>query len=109
MTDIGHRGPIYRLIRGEPSADRIDTEGKQLVKSRIERLEPQDTFAQKVPLECLQVPEVEDDAMPLGNRPLVERISPDDIEKLVRSDASLGQALEKFTLNFDVVRCGKHI
>src|SRR6266849_2387493 len=64
--------PVSWLVRGKAASDRIDAKGEQLVEFRMERLEPQNSLSQEVPIERLQVPKIEDDPMSFRNGPFVE-------------------------------------
>jgi len=87
--------PVSRLIRGQTSSDWIDAEGKKAIKLRMERSEAERTFAQKVPVKRLKMPDIEDDAMSFRNGAVVEGIGPDDREQRIGIRARFGNALKE--------------
>ncbi len=89
-------GPVRGRVGREPAPHGIDAEGEQAVEFRREGLQPGKPRAEQVPVEGLEVAEVEDEAVPLGNRPLVERIGPDQSEQPVGTDAGHRQACQQF-------------
>ncbi len=66
------RRPIGGLIGREPTSYWIDAKGKNLIKLGVERRLPQNPLAQQIPVKCLQMPGVENDAMSLGNGTFVQ-------------------------------------
>jgi hypothetical protein len=60
------RGPITRAIARQTSTHRIDAEREQPVELCVERLQTERS-GEQIPVERLEVPDVEDDAVPLGN------------------------------------------
>src|ERR1035437_9812488 len=55
-------GPIRRLVGGQSAPHWIDAEGKQAVKFGMKTIQTQDVFVQQVPIKCLQMPDIKDDA-----------------------------------------------
>src|ERR1700737_103970 len=68
----------------------------------------QNSLAQQVPLERLQVPDVKDDAVPLWNRSLVEKLRLNVIEQPVRLGARLVETCEQFMRDLKSVLRGEH-
>src|SRR5207245_74416 len=60
--------PVGGQLVRQPAADRIDAEGKQAVEGLVERLEAESLARDQVPVERLDVAEVEDQAVTLGDR-----------------------------------------
>ena len=65
-----------------PNANRLSNSEWKLVR-------PRTPLPQQVPIEGLQVPYVEDNAVPLRNRPLVKKLGPDMVEEPVGLRACL--------------------
>jgi hypothetical protein len=60
----------------------------------MEALQSKDIFVDQVPVERLEVPHIEDDAMALRNGPLVNGVNADQVEESVTSPARIGNALQ---------------
>ena len=97
--DLRPRGPIRGLIRRQAAIHRIDAEREQSIELRIEDLHVRDARAKKIPIERFQMPDVENDPMPLGDGALVQRIRPDQIEELIRLPASFRDAVQERLAN----------
>src|SRR5262249_21738342 len=67
----------------QASANRINTEGKQLIEGGMETFQSECALAQQIPVKCLDVAQVENDAMALGDRPLVVRIVAQNLEQFI--------------------------
>src|SRR6516164_2087702 len=61
----------------------------------MKTLQAEDIFMQQVPVKCLKMPDVEDDAVALRNRPIVDRLCPHDVEQGIASAAGIGESFEK--------------
>jgi hypothetical protein len=75
----------------------------------MERLEAQNPVAQKIPIECFQVPKIKNDSMSFWNRPLVQGIGTDNVENLIRSNSSLGHPLKQLVRDFDLFLRDEHL
>ena len=75
------RRPVGRLVRRQVSSYGIDTEGKQPIDCGVKRLA---LAAQQIPLKSLQVPEVKNDAMALGNRAIIQSRGLDHRKQAIR-------------------------
>src|ERR1700722_5584771 len=53
--------------------------------------------------------EIKNDPVPFRNRPLVERVGPDQVKKFVCSSASLGQALKQLVPNLEFPWSDEHL
>src|SRR5215831_13008145 len=69
-----NRRPVRWLILWEPSRRRVDAESEQAIKFRLERTRVECVPAEQVPVEGLHVAHIENNAMTLGDRTLVQRI-----------------------------------
>src|SRR5579863_5325622 len=75
----------------------------------MESLQTQNALSQKIPIECFQMAEIKNDPVSFWNRPLVERVGPDNIENLVRSSSSIGQALKQLVPNLHLFLSDWHL
>jgi hypothetical protein len=75
----------------------------------MESLEIENPFAQKIPIECFQMPEIKNDPMSFWNRPLIQGVGTDNVENLIRSNPSLGQPLKQLVGNFDFPLRDEHL
>ena len=88
------RRPVRRLVRGKATIHRIDSEGEEVVKAGIEGLQLEGVMPQKIPIERLEMSQVEYVPVPLGNGAIVKRLGVDDLKKLVGRHPGIGQAGE---------------
>jgi hypothetical protein len=72
VVDVFDGRPVRRQIGGQPAADRIDAKGKQLVEVGVKTLDSEHPFVEQIPVESLEVPDVKNDAVTLGDGPVVE-------------------------------------
>ena len=70
--DLGEAGPVSGLVSRKPAAHRIDAKGKQPVKLLMARSKAQGMTSDQVPVKCFEVADVENDAVPLRDRPVIE-------------------------------------
>ena len=77
------RRPILRWVRGQSAADGIDAERKKFIKSPVERAQTKGALREQVPVKRLDMANVENDAMSLGDGPIVEGFFANDLEKFV--------------------------
>lgn len=66
--------PIGWLIIGQIAFGRIDPEREQTIEGGVERREIQGVLRQQIPVECLQVSQVKNNAVPFRNGPFIYRI-----------------------------------
>jgi hypothetical protein len=108
-SDFRDGGPVRGRIGRESIPHGVYAEGEQTVEFRCEGFQARETVAKQVPVEGLEMAEVEEETMPLGNRSLVEGIGSDQIEKQVGADAGLRQATQQFRPVFaGAIICGNH-
>src|SRR4029077_7514637 len=67
-------------------------------------LQPEDASVQSIPIECFKVSEIEDDAVTLRNRPLVQSVLAHQIEESIALPTSIRPALDELITN-----CGKFL
>src|ERR1700756_2218641 len=67
-----------------------------------------DALAQQIPIEGLEVADVEDDPVSLGNRPLIERVGPYQIEERVGVGPGLGKSRKERLTELDLTFCSEH-
>jgi hypothetical protein len=74
----------------------------------MERFQIQKAIAQEIPVKRLEMSQIEDDAMPFWNRPVVQRVRSHQIEQLIGPGASFGETLQQRTANSIRASCDKH-
>src|ERR1700746_3628858 len=74
VANIYDGRPISRLVGWQASSHRVDAKWEQAVKFRIEGFHTENSLAHKVPIECLQVPDIENNSVSFWNRPIVKRL-----------------------------------
>jgi hypothetical protein len=84
--------PVRRLVGRQASANGIDSKSKKLIKCGVKGLQAKRSLRQQIPVESFNVPNIKNDAMALGNRPIIQRVFPYDTEHVVRSFARAYQA-----------------
>src|ERR1700688_3033292 len=113
FTDVrphfGNGRPGRRLIDGKAASNGINTESKQAVKFRMETLQAQNSFVEKIPVEGLQMSDIKNDAVTLSNGPFVERIRLDDSKQPVGAPAGIGELFDQIVTNSGVALRGKHL
>ena len=55
----------------------------------MKAVQAQRPFAEKIPIECFQMSDIEDDAMTLRNRALVNRVGLHHLEDFIAAPASI--------------------
>src|SRR2546427_5394197 len=76
-ADLVQRRPVRGLIIRELPHWRIDPEREHLLKRGVQGLHAKRPLTDLIPIERVQVAEVEDDAVAFRDRPLVERVGLD--------------------------------
>ena len=94
VADGIQRGPVRRNVGRQSSSDGIDTEGEQAVKSGMDTFQAVrgalcQTSGEQIPVECFQMPDIKDDAMPLRNGPLVKRFGANQIKESITAASSI--------------------
>ena len=87
--DFRARRPIFGRVRWKAAADGVDPERKKVVESSMEGTQPESPLRQEVPVEGFDVAYVENDAVALGDGPVIEGLFADQLEKLIGTRASL--------------------
>ena len=83
--------PILGHVCGQTPADRIDTEGKKLIEGGMKGAQTEGAQRKQVPVKGFEVADVEYDAMPLGDRPVVQCFSANHAEQFIGSSAGIHQ------------------
>jgi hypothetical protein len=78
--DLFALGPVAGLIVGELAVYRIDTKGKEVVKARRKRLQPAEFAPEEIPVESLQMAQVEDNPMSFSDGAFVKGLGTHDLE-----------------------------
>src|ERR1700685_2716880 len=84
--------PVRRLIARQSSADWVDSKRKQLIECLVKRLQPERPLRQQIPVERFDVPNVKNDAMPLRDRTVVQRLFTHDLEQVVGALAGFSES-----------------
>src|SRR5580658_10237437 len=104
---LAQRRPIGWLIAGQSATYGIDAKSKQTVECRMRlltlalilNLNAEEVLGEKVPVECLEVSHIEDDAMTLRDRPLIKGLGTNQAEKLIASAAGFEDPFQKPPMN----------
>src|SRR5438128_4180868 len=91
--------PVERAIGGEAAADRIDAKRKKLIERRIKGAQPERAASEKIPVESLDMAEIENEAVPLRNRPVVKRFLADQRKNFVGAGTRAHQTGLKIVAN----------
>src|SRR5688572_9367267 len=81
-------GPLRRSLAGQLALRRVDSESKQVVQFRGDGVLPQMAFSNKIPVECFEVTEVEDQPMTVGNGAVIQGLREYLGKQAVRDPAS---------------------
>src|SRR6267154_350577 len=100
--------PIRRLIRRQSATHWVDPECEKLIESRMKRLQPKRTLRQQIPIEGFHVPNVKNNPMPLGDRPVVNRVFAYYAEQFVGAFAGIYKASVKVMPDADSASRGSH-
>ena len=76
-------GPVGRTVLRALSRQRIDAGLEQPVERRMKRRHVEHATRELVPVEGIEVPDVEDQSMPFSDRPLVQRSRRDQAEQRI--------------------------
>jgi hypothetical protein len=74
----------------------------------MKTLETQDVLVEQVPVKCLEMPDVKEDAVTLWNRPFVDGVRTYYAEECVTSAASIGDPLQQLTTDCDLYLSSEH-
>ena len=88
--------PVFGHVRRQIATNRIDSESEQLIERRPLGRQMESSTAQQIPVEGLEMAQIEDQPMTLGNRPVVERVGSDRGENCVSVGAGLGQSMQQW-------------
>jgi hypothetical protein len=77
---------MFRLVIRQTSIHGVDAEGEEPIEIGVERRKSQ-RFKEKIPVEGLQMTEIENNSMALGNGTVIECLGPDNLKQLVASGA----------------------
>ena len=70
---LGEAGPVGGLVVRQFAGRRIDAEGEQAIELLVERRDVQRVTRDQIPVEGVDVPQVEDDAMAFADGALIKR------------------------------------
>ena len=107
--DLRDRGPVGGLVAWQASADGIDAEGKQLVEFFLERIECENISADQVPVKGLEVSEIKENAVPLGNGPLIKALRAHHAKEFIGEGAGFNHGRGKRAARFRQGLLGVHV
>src|SRR5579872_3813429 len=108
LANSRERGPVRRLVRGQSATHRINAEREQTIELRMKALQTENIFMQQVPIESLEVSNVENDAMPLGDGAVVHRLGFHDGKKCVAFPAGIPETLQQLVSNSGISLSSDH-
>src|SRR6266403_1954072 len=85
------RWPIFREVIRQTSLHGIDAEGEESIEIGIERSKSE-WLKEKVPIECLQMTQIENNTVALGNGTVVEGFGPDNFKQFVTVGSCLADS-----------------
>jgi hypothetical protein len=85
------RRPVFRLIIRQTSLHGIDAEGEESIEIGVERSKSE-WLKEKVPVECLQMTQIENNTVALGNGTVVEGFGPDNFKEFITVGAGLADS-----------------
>src|ERR1700733_535824 len=91
--DLRLSRPVRRLIGWQTAVDRVDAECEKMVKLGIARFGGRKTGMKEVPIERLQVAEIENDPVSLRDGALIQRVRSDKLEEFIRLPTRLPDAI----------------
>jgi hypothetical protein len=100
--------PVRRGIGRQAATHGIDSKRKKLIEAGMERLQPEGTLREQIPIEGFYVSNVKDNPVPFGDRPPVQRILAHDAEHFIRAFARIYQAGMKVMPDADSTSRGFH-
>src|SRR5579863_1894366 len=100
--------PIRRHVGGQAPLDRVDAEGKKPIMLRMYALHAKHAISYQVPVERFEMSDIKNDAVALGNRPLVEGLAADDAEERITLSASMDETVREILAGFGAGLRGKH-
>jgi hypothetical protein len=93
VVHIAQGRPIRGYVGRQASIDRVNAKGEEPVQFGLRTVQSEDAIPEQIPIERFEVPDIKDDAVALWNRPLVEEVATNDVEKRVTLTASMEQAV----------------
>ena len=80
---LSYRRPVARFVVRKVSGSGINTKRKQSIEFFLTRIHAECTGTYQIPVKRLQMPEVEDDAVALRNRTIVESLRLNQLKQIV--------------------------
>ena len=94
-VDLRKARPVGGLVRRQPAAHRIDAEGKEAIEFLVSRSEAQRLARNQIPVEGLEVANVEDNSVPFRNGPVIQRFRAHDAKQVIGHRPRFRQAGQK--------------
>jgi hypothetical protein len=79
------RRPILWIVGWQTAADGIDSERKKLIEDAMEGAQTKSALRKQVPVKGFYVTDIKNEAVTLGDGPVIESFFADELEKLVRA------------------------
>jgi len=98
--------PILGCVCGQTAADGVDTEGKKLIEGGMKGPQTEGAPRKQVPVKGFEVADIKYDAMPLGDRPVVQCFFANDSEQFIGPSAGIHEACMEIVTNARG-RCGE--
>src|SRR5438876_1190882 len=93
--------PIRRCIRWQSSVHRVNAKRKQAVEGPLKRPQSKRPLREQVPIKSLDVPDVKNKAVSLGDGPVVYRLFAHHAKYLIGARASVEQSVVKVVTDAD--------
>src|SRR2546430_8310908 len=103
--DLFARRPIRRGVRWQSAAHRVNAKRKQVVERPLKRPQPKRALREQVPIKSLDVSNIENNAVSLGDGPVVHRLFASHAKYLIGARARVEQSVMKVVPNAD--SCGE--
>lgn len=100
------RGPIFGSVGWQSTADGIDSEREKFIEDSMEGAQTESALRKEIPVKGFEVTQVENDAVSLGDGPLVESLFANQLEKFVGTRTRFQQAGMKIVTDADS-SCGE--
>jgi len=69
--DLRQRRPVGRLVARQSAVDRVDPKGEKMIEVGVKTRRIKKSSPKQVPIESLEMTDVEDDPVPLADRAVI--------------------------------------
>ena len=102
-------GPVRGLVVGQAAAHGIDSKSEESVEFLLKRVDLENIPAQQVPVKGLQVSEVKEKAVALGDGPLIDAVRTHDAEQFVSEGAGFSKRCGNRAITFRQGLLRRHV